>query len=71
MEMPCLVKEIPIPGGLRVRNLMCVLCEHAVVLLEVSGLYCTCSSEYSWLIGVKLSDRRLGAPISAVYYHAI
>ena len=34
-EMPCLVKEIPIPEGLLVRNLMCVLCEHAVVLLEV------------------------------------
>jgi hypothetical protein len=37
-EMPCLVKEIPIPEGLLERNLMCVLCEHAVVLLEVSGL---------------------------------
>jgi len=35
-EMPCLVKEIPIPEGLMVGNLMCVLCEHAVVLLEVS-----------------------------------
>lgn len=34
-EMPCLVKEIPIPEGLLVSNLMCVLCEHAVVLLEV------------------------------------
>jgi len=51
-EMPCLVKEIPIPEGLLVSNLMCVLCEHAVVLLE-------------------LADRRLGAPISGVYYHAI
>jgi len=51
-EMPCLVKEIPIPEGLLVSNLMCVLCEHAIVLLE-------------------LSDRRLGAPISGVYYHAI
>ena len=38
-EMPCLVKEIPIPEGLLVGNLMCVLCEHAVVLLEVSELY--------------------------------
>jgi hypothetical protein len=38
-EMPCLVKEIPIPRGLLVGNLMCVLCEHAVVLLEVSELY--------------------------------
>jgi hypothetical protein len=37
-EMPCLVKEIPIPEGLLDRNLMCVLCEHAVVLLEVSRL---------------------------------
>ena len=37
-EMPCLVKEIPIPEGLPERNLMCVLCENAVVLLEVSGL---------------------------------
>ncbi len=36
--MPCLVKEIPIPEGLLVGNLMCVLCEHAVVLLEVSEL---------------------------------
>lgn len=36
-EMPCLVKEIPIPEGLRAGNLMCVLCEHAVVLIEVSG----------------------------------
>lgn len=35
-EMTCLVKEIPIPDGLLVANLMCVLCEHAVVLLEVS-----------------------------------
>ena len=37
-EMSCLVKEIPIPDadGLLVANLMCVLCEHAVVLLEVS-----------------------------------
>jgi hypothetical protein len=35
-ELPCLVKEIPIPKGLLVGNLMCVLCEHAVVLLEVS-----------------------------------
>jgi hypothetical protein len=34
--MTCLVKEIPIPDGLLVANLMCVLCEHAVVLLEVS-----------------------------------
>ena len=34
-EMSCLVKEIPIPDGLLVANLMCVLCEHAVVLLEV------------------------------------
>ena len=34
-EMSCLVKEIPIPDGLLVTNLMCVLCEHAVVLLEV------------------------------------
>ena len=38
-EMSCLVKEIPIPDGLLVANLMCVLCEHAVVLLEVSELY--------------------------------
>jgi hypothetical protein len=37
-EMPCLVKEIPIPEGLLVSNLMCVLCEHAVVLLEVRQL---------------------------------
>ena len=37
-EMPCLVKEIPIPEGLVVRNLMCVLCEHAIVLLEVRQL---------------------------------
>jgi len=37
-EMPCLVKEIPIPEGLLVGNLMCVLCEHAVVLLEVRQL---------------------------------
>jgi hypothetical protein len=36
-ELPCLAKEIPIPEGLLVGNLMCVLCEHAVVLLEVSG----------------------------------
>ena len=37
-EMSCLVKEIPIPDAdrLLVANLMCVLCEHAVVLLEVS-----------------------------------
>jgi hypothetical protein len=40
-ELPCLVKEIPIPKGLLVGNLMCVLCEHAVVLLEVSEPYCT------------------------------
>lgn len=51
-EMTCLVKEIPIPDGLLVANLMCVLCEHAVVLLE-------------------LSDRRLGAPINGVFYHAV
>ena len=38
-EMTCLVKEIPIPDGLLVANLMCVLCEHAVVLLEVSELH--------------------------------
>ena len=37
-EMPCLVKEIPIPDGLLVSNLMCVLCEHAIVLLEVRQL---------------------------------
>jgi hypothetical protein len=37
-EMTCLVKEIPIPDGLLVANLMCVLCEHAVVLLEVSEI---------------------------------
>lgn len=44
-ELPCLVKEIPIPEGLRVGNLMCVLCEHAVVLIEVSGtLTCKTSS---------------------------
>ena len=36
-ELPCLAKEIPIPEGLLMGNLMCVLCEHAVVLLEVSG----------------------------------
>ena len=36
-ELPCLAKEIPIPEGLLTGNLMCVLCEHAVVLLEVSG----------------------------------
>jgi hypothetical protein len=69
-EMPCLVKEIPIPEGLLERNLMCVLCEHAVVLLEVSELL-----HMSWEVlsanRFKLSDRRLGAPISAVYYHAI
>jgi hypothetical protein len=35
-EMSCLVKEIPIPDRLLVANLMCVLCEHTVVLLEVS-----------------------------------
>ena len=34
-ELPCLAKEIPIPEGLLMGNLMCVLCEHAVVLLEV------------------------------------
>jgi len=51
-EMPCLVKEIPIPEGLLVGNLMCVLAEHAVVLLE-------------------LSDRRMGAPIRRIFYHAI
>jgi hypothetical protein len=38
-EMTCLVKEIPIPDGLLVANLMCVLCEHAVVLFEVSELF--------------------------------
>ncbi|KAH9961892.1 hypothetical protein BC827DRAFT_241059 [Russula dissimulans] len=51
-EMPCLVKEIPIPEGLLTENLMCVLSEHAVVLLE-------------------LSDRRLGAPLTGIFYHAI
>ncbi|KAH9981662.1 hypothetical protein BJV74DRAFT_76861 [Russula compacta] len=35
-EMPCLVKEISIPEGLLNGNLMCVLCEHVVVLLELS-----------------------------------
>lgn len=39
-EMPCLVKEIPIPEGLLVSNLMCILSEHAVVLLEVRQLRC-------------------------------
>ena len=44
-EMPCLVKEIPIPDGLLVANLVCVLCEHAVVLLEVSEvLFSSCIS---------------------------
>lgn len=38
-EMPCLVKEISIPAGLLNGNLMCVLCEHVVVLFEVSELY--------------------------------
>ena len=65
-DMPCLVKEIPIPEGLLVGNLMCVLCEHAVVLLEVSELlrmsqeavladYCNCQ-----VIGqeVGCSDKR-------------
>jgi hypothetical protein len=37
-EMSCLVKEIPIPEGLLVTNLVCVLCEHAIILLEVSQL---------------------------------
>ena len=71
-EMPCLVKEIPIPEGLLVRNLMCVLCEHAVVLLEVRQLRHYFLKERSWAdYSLKLSDRRLGAPISGVYYHAI
>ncbi len=74
-EMPCFVKEIPIPDGLLVANLMCVLCEHAVVLLEVSGGYLfffrlwIAFADYYYV--EKLSDRRLGAPISGVFYHAI
>jgi hypothetical protein len=46
-EMPCLVKEIPIPEGLLVNNLMCVLCEHAVVLLEVRQLRCLFLKKWS------------------------
>jgi hypothetical protein len=70
-EMSCLVKEIPIPKGLLVDNLMCVLCEHAVVLLEVSELAVLPSRPLADYCTVKLSDRRLGAPISGVFYHAI
>jgi hypothetical protein len=57
-ELPCLVKEIPIPEGLQVGNLMCVLCEHAVVLLEVSG---RCISQgCTWLITVKAGGQEIG-----------
>jgi hypothetical protein len=35
-ELPCLVKEIPIPKALLMGTLMCVLCEDVVVLAEVS-----------------------------------
>jgi hypothetical protein len=38
-ELPCLVKEIPIPQALLVGTLMCVLCEDVVVLAEVSEQY--------------------------------
>lgn len=73
-EMSCLVKEIPIPDGLLVANLMCVLCEHAVVLLEVSEpiFFELKSQRANFFFSIqKLSDRRLGAPISGVFYHAI
>jgi hypothetical protein len=36
MELPCLVKEIPILKALLVGTLMCVLCKDVVVLAEVS-----------------------------------
>lgn len=58
-EMSCLVKEIPIPKGLMVDNLMCVLCEHAVVLLEVSQP-CYTSQVALWLISCQAVGQEIG-----------
>ena len=57
-EMSCLVKEIPIPKGLLVDNLMCVLCEHAVVLLEVSQFAILPKS--LWLISCQAVRQEIG-----------
>ena len=57
--MSCLVKEIPIPKGLMVDNLMCVLCEHAVVLLEVSQP-CYTSQVALWLISCQAVGQEIG-----------